>query len=168
MSGLADTSERYGAVGVLRAFAAVSLLMGMVPSLRAHDVPARQSAGELVVYLGIIPAGVLSGEAMHQLERKLHRGVKPGGTIQHVLVALFERETGRRRSDAEDISATVSDGHGETPQTRLEPMSLDGEVGYGNYFDFGDSGPYVVNVSVRLPGQATALIVRFSFAHLPP
>ncbi len=168
MKALADTRERDAVAGLFfRALVATSLLIGMGPSLHAHDLPASQNAGELVVYLRIISAEVLSGEAMHELERKIHRGVKPGGSIQHVLITLFERETGRRRSDVVAISATVSDGHGETPPIRLEPMSLDGEVGYGNYFDFGDSGPYVVNVSLRLHGQETALTVKFAFAQLP-
>jgi hypothetical protein len=46
-------------------------------------------------------------------------------------------------------------------------MATDGEVGYGNYFDFGAQGPYRISVAVLLHGQSLPLNSEFELAHLP-
>ena len=104
---------------------------------------------------------------MHSLERQLHRDVKLGGKTYHVLIAVYDAATRRRRADVESVTATLSDGHGQTPVIRLEPMAASGEVGYGNYIDFGAEGPYQILVAVRLRGQDLPVDVEFRLAHLP-
>jgi hypothetical protein len=46
-------------------------------------------------------------------------------------------------------------------------MAAAGEVGYGNYFDFGAEGPYRILVAVRLLGQSRPVTAEFRLAHLP-
>jgi hypothetical protein len=82
-------------------------------------------------------------------------------------MAVYDAATRRRRTDIDWVTAALSDGHGQTPVIRLEAMAASGEVGYGNYIDFGADGPYRILVAVRLRGQNLPVSAEFRLAHLP-
>ncbi len=153
----------HGASAVL---AGISL-MAVINGAPAESTTLTQASGELVVRLEVVAPPTADADAMHLLERQLHRGVKPAGKIYHVLVAVYDAPTGRRSSQVETVTAKIVDSDGTTPATRLEPMSAGGEVGYGNYFDFSPSGPYGIVVSVRSRASEQLVELTFNLAHLP-
>jgi len=131
-----------------------------------EPIDLTQTGSRVIVRLQVLDPDSVGGDPMHSLERELHRGVKPDGKTYHVLVAVYDTTTRGRSADVESVTATVIDGHGRTA-AHLEPMSAGGEVGYGNYFDFGAEGPYQILVAVRLRGQHDPVAVEFNLAHLP-
>jgi hypothetical protein len=131
-----------------------------------EPIELAESVAGRIVRLQVLDPEREDGGPMHLLERQLHRGEKPGGRTYHVLVAVYDTAAQRRSVDVESITTTVTDGHGSTT-ARLDPMAAGGEVGYGNYFDFGAEGPYRISVAVRVHGQSAPLNVEFRIAHLP-
>ena len=150
------------AVGTAVAIAALGL-----SAAAAEPIDLAQSVAELTVHLQVLEPEDEVSDPMHALERQLHRGVKPDGKTYHVLIAVYDAATGRRRADIDRVTATLTDGHGQTPVARLDPMATGGEVGYGNYIDFGAQGPYRISVAVWLHGQSLPVEVEFRLAHLP-
>ena len=124
------------------------LAFAAYPTHAAEESEVKVS-GDLVVHLGLLPAEMILG---HRFGTEMHGGVPPGVHVYHVLVAVFEVGTGRRVDDVDEISAAVTGPVEHTPRQKLEWMSFAGEVGYGNYFDFPDRGPYQVVVRVRRRG----------------
>jgi hypothetical protein len=149
-------------VGAVLTFAALGL-----SAIAAESIELAQSASDLTVNLQVLDPEGGDSDPMHLLERQLHRDVKPGGKTYHVLIAVYDATTRQRRADVESVTATLSDGHGQAPVVRLEPMAASGEVGYGNYIDFGAEGPYRISVAVWLRGQNVPVDVEFRLAHLP-
>jgi len=148
-------------VGIALGVAALGLSASTI-----EPIELAQSVSGRTVRLQILDPGSDGSDPMHQLELQLHRGEKPGGKTYHVLVAVYDQAVQRRSADVESVTVTVADGHGRMA-ARLDPMASGGEVGYGNYFDFGAQGPYRISVAVRLHGQSLPLNVEFQLAHLP-
>ena len=155
-------SATYRPVGTVLVIAALAL-----SAAAAEPIEVAQCVSGLTVNLHVLDLEGSDSDPMHSLERQLHRDVKPGGKTYHVLIAVYDAATRRRRADVESVTATLSDGHGQTPVIRLEPMAASGEVGYGNYIDFGAEGPYRILVAVRLRGQNLPVDVEFRLAHVP-
>lgn len=121
----------------------------------AEDAERHQSVAGLEVYLGVLPAELVSDPAaFHEGEqRKKHR--------YHVMVALFDSNTGERITDAK-VKATVTI-LGLTGTTRkLEPMP-DELVSYGNYFRLPKPGIYRIQVKIRRPGAGSASVAGFVY-----
>ena len=155
------SASRYLGVGAVLASAAFGLFAAAGP------IELTQSVSDLTINLQVLDPEGGDSDPMHSLERQLHRDAKPGGKTCHVLIAVYDTATGQRRADVESVTATLSDGHGQTPAIRLDPMAAAGEVGYGNYIDFGAEGPYRIAVAVWLRGQNVRVDVEFRLAHLP-
>ena len=124
-----------------------------------------RSAGGLVVYLGIVPAALIRGHeagtigAMHG---------NPDSTTQshHVMVAVFDATSGARIT-ASRVTATLRPADGATSSKLLEPMTINNALTYGNYFTLPDDGTLSsLEVRIERP-QAPAIVVTFSFRHLP-
>jgi hypothetical protein len=148
---------------------ALALLITLcIPFAQADELTVTQTVDELVVFLTLDPASALIRDPMHEFERQMHRGNKPGGKIYHVQVELFEQASGARTTDVEEVSAFVVDSNGRSPPAHMEWMVREGNAGWGNYLDFGDSGPYEISLSVRLKRSMQPVTTSFRFAQLPP
>ena len=103
----------------------------------------------VTVYLGVVPSSVVTErpsvavQAMHDTGR-----VVPNS--HHVLIALFDAESGERLSGT--VTADVSSRHGDDGTKPLEAMNIGGVVTYGNYFSMEDSGTYTIDVGIQLTG----------------
>ncbi len=97
----------------------------------------------------------------------MHGGPSPGTRRYHVVVALFDSQTGARISDA-DVKVGLSEVALSGSTRKLEPMQVAGTVTYGNYFDFPVDGQYLIRVQIRrsrTPGDINAV---FSHQHVSP
>ena len=112
-------------------------------------------AGAYEIYLGITPATVIARNyAPGSSERMMHGGVPSNPNDQHVMIAVFNRSTGRRVGNA-TVTATVrpADGRSVPVQRKaLQSMAIAGHVTYGNYFFMPSSGRYDVRLSISVPG----------------
>jgi len=138
------------------------LALCLSAGVQAADEKHVKVVGELVVHMGLLPAEMILG---HRWATDMHGGVPPGGHVYHVLIAAFETGTGRRVDDLQEVWATVVGQAERSDRRRLEPMAFGGEVGYGNYFDFPDIGPYQVAVHLRRRGGPVQ-IVTFDVKHV--
>lgn len=134
------------------------LLVGsmlIAPSAQASDSERHASVDGIEVYLGVVPSAIIQDHPeMHgNKAQKKHR--------YHVLVALFDSNTGERIIDAK-VKASVM-VLGLTGATRgLEPMH--GEpVSYGNYFTMPQPGQYRIGLEIRLPGIKGLTKVNFVY-----
>ncbi|MCB4824477.1 hypothetical protein [Roseicella aerolata] len=153
------------------------VLFGAVISLASTSVPHEagavhpegtfRRAGNLVVYLGVVPAAVVRGHPPEHAGKGMHGGAPEGRYVHHLLVAVFEETTGARVTDAA-VAATIR-GRRHSPETRiaLEPMALDGTTIYGGFATLPPRDYYRLTVEVRRPG-ATAVRATFPHRHFQP
>lgn len=119
--------------------------------------PLRSSAGGLDIYYGILPADMVLGREME------HIGKAAKGA-HHLVIALFSATTGNRVTDAEVEAVVAPFGFaGETK--KLDPMTINETITYGNYFPMPDPGPYRITVKVRRPGSRDWIETEFEYRH---
>ncbi|QKT04160.1 hypothetical protein HUS23_10225 [Ectothiorhodospiraceae bacterium 2226] len=148
--------------------AAVLLWGGLVcASAAAPSVGANggyQSADGLVVYLGVVPAAMVEGRhEAHPGEEEMHGGVPRGRHAFHVMVAVFDADTGEQVRDARVEARVAPLGLGEVRQP-LEPMTIGDTVTYGNYFTLRH-GTYRIRVDVVRPRDGAPATVEFTYEH---
>lgn len=110
-----------------------------------------QTANGLVFYYGVVPAEVVRGHPPKHAERAMHGG----GDGWHIVLAIFDAETGVRVTEA-DVQATVSMGGVVRWSKPLEPMPIAGAMTFGNYFPLSSPGSYRIRFTVDRERCATA------------
>lgn len=116
------------------------------------------SAGGIEIYYGILPAELVLG---HEME---HGGSKAARGAHHLIVAVFNSATGKRVTDAE-VEATVEPLGLAVETKKLEPMTINQTVTYGNYFRMPDLVPYRITIRVRPPGVEDWIETKFEYRH---
>ena len=115
------------------------------------------------VFYGIVPAEIVraqQGKAgkglMERLRKRRHQ--------KHVVVALYDAQTGARILDAR-VSATVTPTGMGAKRKPLEPIRIGEVTSFGNFFEFPpDSAPYKVDLAITRPGHPAATV---SFNYSP-
>ena len=126
------------------------VLLALVPSITLAQ--ARLEREGVVLYWGLVPAAVVSQK--HALE-DMHGVVpKDGGQVHHLVVALFNSK-GARIEDAVVRAQLSETGIVDAPPKYLTPMSIDGQMTYGQVYSTAKSGPY--RVLVKLTSRATEI-----------
>lgn len=120
----------------------------------------QQVVDGVAIYFGMMPAEVVRGHPREHPETGMHGGVPAGEN--HLVIALFNEKTGERITGAE-ITATIT-GAERKIEKKLEPMVIAGTTTYGNYFYLTGSGPYRIDLAIRLPGGTKSLRARFTWA----
>lgn len=85
-----------------------------------------------------------------------------GKGTHHILVVLADKKTGRRVSTA-DVRVKVIDRlrRQKEETVRLQPMTMDGFPGFGEFVEIGFSGAYIFKVSFRLSEKENFKEVEF-------
>lgn len=132
---------------------AASLLCA-IPALASAQ--SRLEQGGVVLYWGLVPAAVVSQQ--HALD-DMHGG-RPvgGGTVNHLVVALFDAKTGSRIDNAVVQAQLSEPGIVDSPPKYLTPMPVNGQASYGQLFGMTGNRSYNFRVTVQLP-QAPRTIV---------
>lgn len=145
--------------------AALALLLSLLSAqpARAASDGNYQVAGDLAVYLGIVPAAIVRGHAAGHAEAQMHGGAPRGADDDHLVVAIFEKDTGSRVENAE-ITATIS-GLGHVGRTRiaLEPMPMAGATTYGAFVSLPGGDRYSIEIDIRRPATAAPTHVTFAY-----
>jgi len=140
---------------------AVIALAGPVSADTAAD---SKVVGNVLIYMGILPAPMVRGRPPTHPEASMHGGVPALSDEYHIVIALFDAKTNERISDAE-VSASVSEIAMAPETKKLEPMAIANTITYGNYFQMAGSGPFKIAVAVRLHGSTQQIKAEFEHRH---
>ncbi len=134
-------------------------------------LPAASSAGEvdqsaivggMIVYLGVVPATMLSEHPNVYGKHNAQCPVPGGSRSFHVMVAIFDKSSGRRITDA-DVTARVSPLGLVGREKRLGPVTVADVVAYCNYFKLSTNDTYHIKVEIRRPNAPDAVHAKFAY-----
>ena len=136
------------------------LLSGLAHTAAAAPSGDSRVVGDVQIYMGILPAELIRGHPPDHTENSMHGG-RPGARGKfHIVVALFDVRTGLRLTGA-DVSARVSEIGLTGNQKTLNPMQIAGAESYGNYFEMLGSGPFRINLTIRLRDRTQDIKAEF-------
>jgi hypothetical protein len=131
----------------------------------AGDPVDHRIAGGMEVFLGVQPAALVSRvHPRDHPEAEMHGGAPKGRHLHHVLVAIFNAESGKRIEDA-TVEARLTPPGLATLIRSLEPMAIADTVTYGNYFNLAVDGRYQLSVSIRRSKETRPINVDFTYVH---
>ncbi len=152
--------------GWVSALLALSVL-GLSHGVFAQDQGHAHVIDGVAVYLGVIPAELISEEYPKQApEHQMHGGVPSGDHWHHVNVAIYNDTTGQRITNARVVAQVWSQEEVNLPIQKkpLEPMSIAGAETYGNYFHMPGTAMYFIKVEIDRPGH-TPIVTTFEYYH---
>ena len=140
------------------------LLAGVTGSARADTASDSKTVGNVVIYMGLLPAEIIRGHPHDHPETTMHGG-RPGGSGEyHVVIALFDAKSGARIIKA-DVAARVSEIGLAGQEKKLEPMEIADTETYGNYFRMAGNGPFRISLTIHVPGEPQEIKVEFEHRH---
>lgn len=95
----------------------------------------------------------------------MHGGVPDGRHQYHLVLALFEADSGTRIEAAQVSVEIMGLGHIGKSRLDLEPMTIADTVSWGTFVEFPGRDSYQLSFAVVLPGQAKAIVFPFSYSH---
>lgn len=142
------------------------LLLGLALLLKAPTAFAQgsQERAGVALYWGVVPAAIV--DEQHD-PNQLH-GLPPadGGQVHHLVIALFDKTSGKRIEDAVVRAQLKEIGIADTPPKYLTPMQVNGLMSYGQVFSVVKPGPYKFQIYVKPPGRTSE--IEFSIAANSP
>lgn len=125
---------------------------------------SRQDKDGITIYWGFVPAAVVSEK--HAID-EMHGG-RPagGGELHHLVIAVYDTASGRRIDRAVVRAQLSESGIVDEPPKYLTPMSIDGQMSYGQIFSVAKTAPYRFRVWVQAPGHGGE--IEFAFAAYSP
>ena len=144
-------------------------VVAMAAAIPAAAADYFHAAGDIALYVGVVPAAMARRHAPEQPETTIHGGAPTWGEQYHLMVALFERASGERIDDAK-VKATLFNASKPGnrlpgPHKELKPMPAGSEAAYGNYFNMPAPFPYRIELEVLRPGKAEITKASFEYRH---
>ena len=140
------------------------LLLAFTTLSAAAVTDFENHADGLAIYMGVVPAQLLRGNADASHLATMHGGLPAASGSHHLVIAIYDERT-QRQVEGADVAANVTPlGLGST-RRKLEPMQIGTSATYGNFFPMAGSGPYTVQVTIHVPGQARNTEVQFNYSH---
>lgn len=143
---------------------ALLLLAGASTPAAADTAADSKTVGNILIYMGLLPAEMIRGHAQEHPEASMHGGVPGGSGEYHVIIALFDTKTGSRIENA-DISARVSEIGLAGEEKKLDAMQIAGTTTYGNFFRMSGNGPFRIRLTIHIPGQTNDITAEFEHRH---
>lgn len=145
-----------------------SVILIALAGCGSHDqAPSdMQIVDGMAIYLGVTPAELVQGHSTGKDDAKaLHGGTPESADSHHVVVALFDVETGARITDAR-IQADLGDrSYNHGPAKPLEPMHIAGATTYGNFFLMRGEDVWRIRLRIERPNAANATEADFRYQH---
>jgi hypothetical protein len=142
----------------------VSVTIMLPACASTADVDSYKTVGGLTVYLGVLPASMIRGHDEGHSEATMHDGVPRGSHVYHVMVAVFDAESGERIENAV-VQAEVAPFGLSAVRKSLDVMVIAGATTYGNYFTMRGDGIYRISVSTARPGAVNPVALEFAYEH---
>lgn len=137
-----------------------------LPVAAASDVPeSYQVVDGVAIYVGVMPAEVIQGHPKEHTEgKKMHGGVPTKGHRDHLVVALFDKASGKRIENATVTGSVMELGLREQNK-KLEAMKIADTITYGNYFDMPNNNTYHIKLMINVPGVSHVIKAKFTHRH---
>jgi len=147
--------------GVLLAFVSCLVLVSspIAAAQPAHGL--REASGAVVFEYGWVPAARVADHPSQHAESTMHGGTR-GQSGSHIVVALFDKASGARISDA-TVKVRITPLGGAPIAKALEPMSIEGLPSYGGYVPVVRPGIYRIRFEAR--GVGIAGVASAEFEH---
>jgi hypothetical protein len=137
------------------------LMLWMAIAAAAEDTQHR-TAGGISAYIGLMPAELVKRPEPRSAEKPMHEKMPRGRHQFHLVVAIFDANTGARVSDA-TVSASISGLGLSGVQKALEPMKIADTTTYGAFFHL-TRDIYTIRLTVQRPG-AQPVTLDFKYDH---
>lgn len=158
----------------LATLAARRLLLGLLFSLGAAQgspgaEPAdRRTAGDLTVFLTLVPSRMVDDDRHREEVRDVHGRVPAWGNPYHVIASVFDAKSGQRLEHVEVRASVFSrESRLAGPQNRLEPMVMKGQKSWGRFFSLPAAAPFRVRLDIRRQPDGPAVTVEFRYKQRP-
>ena len=136
-------------------------IMILAPSSSAGQAGMSRLADGVLMYLGVMPTeAILEHQAFYP--GHVDEGVPSGKNVYHVMLALFDRATGERITDA-DVPARVSPLGLVGSRKGLHTLTEAGALTYCEYFTHSPHDRYVIHVTVRRPQASQVVEANFDY-----
>jgi cytochrome c5 len=134
-------------------------------ALPAPSGPNFRTAGGIEIYFGVVSAVSMREQYPRgSKESSMHGGIPSGRAYYHVNVSLFDAKTRAAITDARvEASAREPVAGGDTK--KLELVTLNNVMSYGNYFRMPSANPYTITVKITRPGMSRPVEVKFEHKH---
>lgn len=148
----------------LRSAGVLLAMMTAIGAVSADD--GYRKADGLVIYLGVVPAPVVRGHPTSHAESTMHGGARTSRHQQHVVVAVFDSQTGARVENAR-VAVTIDGlGHVGRQSIQLDPMRLANTITYGGFVTLPGNDSYDITVEITVPERSRPISVTFSSDHI--
>lgn len=140
----------------MKAASLMLLIFAGLLGAAAHAQPSHaiRQSGDLQFHFGVVPAELVLRHPEQHPERQMHgKGGAPRGS--HLVLALFEAQSGKRVSIAE-VTAHITLAGGPSITKRLEPMNIAEQASFGAYVPIGAPGTYRIRFEAKRPGAESA------------
>jgi hypothetical protein len=144
----------------------VGLLVMLPKAASAAQSERSQVADGMFVHLGVMSTAVMWKDPDLYSEHFTHGTPPAGKDMYHVLIALFDRSSGARITDAE-VDMRVSPLGLAGRKKHLEPMGPGDLVCFCNYFRMPATDSYEIRVSIRRPGVPEVTRAKFIYRPVP-
>ena len=133
---------------------------------QAGVIDGVKTVEDLTIYLGVVPVASVRSHSPNHVEARMHGGVPaPGLHTYHLVVALFEKGSGKRITDA-TVVAVVKEQGGKQWSTPLNPMTVNYALTFGGYSAMRLAADYQIDVRVMRASQVKRLhLVTASFTY---
>ena len=150
-----------------RAAAALLVLASPAAPAAAGVRQGSQTADDLTVFLGVVPAAITRG---HRSEHAGEAGARTSGSSVHdihVLAAVFSKNSGERIRNA-SVTARFQGERGRAWTIPLRPMTVNGALTYGGFTSMERNMNATVSIIVQRPSRAAhprVTVARFEYDH---
>ena len=151
-------------VEVARVFLAAVLLIAGAAVAAATPATQPLTVGGIRIYVGVLPAAMISGHPPEHPEAAMHGGNPDRKHQFHILVTLFDAASGPRITGAQVTAQVAELGLAGTRRT-LEPMVIAGTESYGGYFKLDGDNPFLIALEIRRPDSGQVTRAEFEDRH---
>lgn len=144
----------------LRILMPTLLLVACSAAPRATQIPGSDRSGDVVAYVGIMPAAVARARMVTDASSE-HPALEGTVDSHHLVVALFDATSGARIERA-TVVATHTPPRSSPVQRTLFPMRTGEVVSFGGEFEISRGPGHVFEIEARRPGHPP---VRFTFGY---
>ena len=145
---------------LLRILIPILLLAACGGGPRVAQIPGSARSGDLVAYVGIVPAAV-SRDRMAADAAPQHPAPTATADSHHLVVALFDATSGARIEQAEVIATHLAPRR-QPVRRVLSPMRTGDVISFGGEFEISKGSGHLFEIEARRPGRKPA---RFSFGY---
>lgn len=125
-----------------------------------------QTVDGITIELGVLPAELLQGHLKAPDDPKaLHGGTASYTGSHHIVVALFDANTGERITNVRIRAGAGNRSYNHEPDKVLEPMEINGAMTYGNFLSMPGEGVWRIHLEILRVGAPHSVEADFAYEH---